>query len=183
MVGDNVGMIIGKTSNVLIDKGVCMISFKLISAIIASVIFINISYADVVVGRGVPMLDNINTAIESEPNNADLYNIRGNKYLLLKDYDKAIQDFNKATQINPYYKEPYNGLGITYRNINKFDKAIESYNKAISLDPSYFEAYNNRGVAYMFLKDYDNMCTDFEKACSLGSCEKITTNRIKGLCK
>ena len=164
-------------------KGVCMISFKLIVTIATSVLFLNISYADVVRGRGVPTPDNINSAIESEPNNADLYNIRGNNYLISKDYDKAIQDFNRAIQINPHYKEPYNGLGIAYRNINKFDKAIESYNKAISLDPSYFEAYNNRGVAYMFLKDYDNMCSDFEKACKLGSCEKITANRIKGLCK
>ena len=55
-------------------------------------------------------------------NNADLYNIRGNNYLISKNYDKAVQDFTKATQINPYYKEPYNGLGVAYRNINRLIK-------------------------------------------------------------
>lgn len=160
-----------------------MTNFKLVTAILAAILFFDIAHADIVIGGGVPGPDNLDAAIKSEPNNADLYNIRGNNYLISKNYDKAVQDFTKATQINPYYKEPYNGLGVAYRNINRFDKAIENYSKAISLDPSYFEAYNNRGVAFMFLKDYDSMCSDFKKACSLGSCEKLTINIRKGLCK
>ncbi|HOW75814.1 MAG TPA: tetratricopeptide repeat protein [Candidatus Competibacteraceae bacterium] len=160
-----------------------MINFKVVTAIVIAILFFDIAYADIVIGRGVPRPDNIDAAIKSEPNNADLYNIRGNNYLMSKNYDKAIQDFTKAIQINTYYKEPYNGLGIAYRNMNQFDKAIQNYSKAISLDPNYFEAYNNRGVAYMFLKDYEGMCSDFKKACSLGSCEKITISSQKGLCK
>jgi lipoprotein NlpI len=165
------------------SEGQFMISFRLIGVVFASIFFLRATPADVVMGRGVPTPSDIDKAIESDPNNADLYNIRGNKYLISKQYNKAILDFNKAIQINPNYKEPYNGLGIAYRNMNDFERAIENYTKALTIDPSYFEAYNNRGVAYMFLENYKNMCSDFWKACNLGSCEKLFASTHKRLCK
>lgn len=158
--------------------------FCIFIAISLCLLVSNNAYADIVMGReGVSEPANIDEAIESDPNNADLYNIRGNKYLMEKEYLKAVTHFNRAIETNPNYSEPYNGLGIAFRNMKQFDKAIYNYSKAISLNPNYFEAYNNIGVAYMHLADYKNMCSNFKKACELGSCEKISASRQQGLCQ
>lgn len=160
-----------------------MSSLKHFSIVFVSILYFNVASADIVRGGGVPTPPDIDKAIELDPNNADLYNIRGNTYLLSREYIKAIQDFKSAIRINPNYAEPYNGLGIAYRNMNDFAEAIKNYTIAIRLYPGYFEAYNNRGAAYFFAKDYTNMCSDFRKACNLGSCEKLYSSISKGLCK
>ncbi|NQV00096.1 MAG: tetratricopeptide repeat protein [Parcubacteria group bacterium] len=114
---------------------------------------------------------------------ADLYNAKGNEYLMDKEFQKAIEEFDKAIEINKNYAEPYNGKGVAYRNLGEFNKAIKDYTKAIELYPSFFEAYNNRGVCFMLLNEYDKMCYDFKRACELGSCQKIELSKQKSLCE
>ena len=128
-------------------------------------------------------IDKLNQDIKEEPQNADLYNEKGNNYLLDKKFEEAIEEFDKAIKINENYAEPYNGKGIAYRNLGEYPEAIENYTKAIELYPSYFEAYNNRGVCYTFLGEYDKACFDFKKACELGSCQKLEIAKQKGLCE
>ena len=141
------------------------------------------AFSEVKMGRGEQSPTDINKAIIENPNNADLYNTRGNQQLLRKNYKEAITDFNKAININPRYAEPYNGMGIAYRNMGDTKKAIESYSKAIDLYPKYVEAYNNRGVAYMHMQREKEMCRDFLKACEYGDCSKMHAARKKGLCR
>ncbi len=121
--------------------------------------------------------------IKENPENADLYNIKGNEYLIKSEFEKAINEFNKAIEINPNYAEPYSGKGVAYRNLGEYNKAIENYTKAIELYPSYFEAYNNRGICYLFLDKKDKACFDFKKACELGSCSKLEAFRKKESCE
>lgn len=42
-------------------------------------------------------------ALELKPNWEYPYNNRGNAYLGLKQYERAIQDYDKAIQLNPNY--------------------------------------------------------------------------------
>ena len=128
-------------------------------------------------------IEELNQDIKENSQNADLYNEKGNKYLLDKKFQKAIEEFNEAIKINDNYAEPYNGKGIAYRNLGEYHEAIKNYTKAIELYPSYFEAYNNRGVCYIFLGENDKACFDFKKACELGSCQKLEMAKQKGLCE
>ena len=57
-------------------------------------------------------IDKLNQDIKEEPQNADLYNEKGNNYLLDKKFEEAIEEFDKAIKINENYAEPYNGKGI-----------------------------------------------------------------------
>jgi tetratricopeptide (TPR) repeat protein len=62
----------------------------------------------------------------------EAYNLRGQIYLGMKEYNKAIDDFN--TSINFYnWSEPYIYRGDTYRLIGDDKKAIEDYTIAIAL--------------------------------------------------
>lgn len=137
-------------------------------------------------GRGDSVVltdDELDQAIKENPTNADLYNIKGNRYLKNGEFQKAIKEFNKAININPNYSEPYNGKGVAYRNLGKYYKAIENYTKAIELYPSFYEAYNNRGVVFIFLVEYGKACSDFQRACELGSCQKLEMAKQKGFCE
>jgi len=87
---------------------------------------------------------------------------RGEEFLNMKQFDKAIKDFNKAIKLDQQYARAYVGRGEAF--VNKFypeggsydeaaikvhndlcDKAFDDFTTAIALDPSYAPAYVDRG--------------------------------------
>ena len=74
----------------------------------------------------------------------------GTLYLLMREWDLAIESFQMAVN-DLLYKTPeiaYNNMGLAYFNKGEIDKAIESYGKALQLSPSYETCYTNLGIAY-----------------------------------
>ena len=69
--------------------------------------------------------------ITPQPKYAIAYNGRGNTYINLKDYDKALADYSTAIQLDPKYTKAYNSRGITYSILKDYDKALADYTKAI----------------------------------------------------
>jgi tetratricopeptide (TPR) repeat protein len=59
------------------------------------------------------------------------YNVRGNLYHDLGDYQKAIANYLQAIAINPSYISAYRNLGITYADDKNFEKSIESFDEAM----------------------------------------------------
>lgn len=64
------------------------------------------------------------------------YDYRGDVYMALKQYDKAIKDYEKFIELKPESKGVYYRLGLAYYKNENYDKAIESLNKAILLLPN-----------------------------------------------
>jgi len=89
-----------------------------------------------------------NFAIESEPNNASIYNLRGNAYFSKHDYENAIIDYSKAITIQPNYHIYYTNRGQAYLNLRKYENAELDLTKAIQLKPDYYDAYISRGDLY-----------------------------------
>ena len=105
--------------------------------------------------------------ISLDPENANVYNNRGNAYADKSDFGSAIADYSKAIDLDPEDASAYNNRGIAYRYTGDFGAAIEDYSKAIDLDPEITQAYNNRGVAYRYTGDFDAAITNFNKAIDL----------------
>ncbi|MBW2039258.1 MAG: tetratricopeptide repeat protein [Deltaproteobacteria bacterium] len=99
-------------------------------------------------------IENYARAIESNPDDASLYNNRGLAYAGLKEYEKAISDYDKAIELKPDYAVAYCNRGLSYfkkgswGNKDPYKRAISDFSKAIELDPDYVDAYYNRGLAY-----------------------------------
>jgi len=74
--------------------------------------------------------------IDSAPDFALAYYIRGNAYRDKKDADRAIADYNKFIEFNPKNALAYISRGDTYSDKRDYDYAIADYNKAIELDAS-----------------------------------------------
>jgi tetratricopeptide (TPR) repeat protein len=95
-------------------------------------------------------------ALGINPNDAQIYNNRGNAYRSKKDYDRAIADYTQALSINPndagaYY---YN-RGWAYDDKGDYNRAIADYTEAIRLGYKYSDVYVNRGWAYHDKDDSD----------------------------
>lgn len=58
------------------------------------------------------------------------YNNRGQAYIMLKNYSKAIEDFKYCTKLNPYDAESYAYIGYCYLQLNRKLDACASLNKA-----------------------------------------------------
>ena len=128
-------------------------------------------------------LDDLQKAIELDPNNYIAYNNRGYVYLMYvqdtewswstgKDIGynpsellyKALADFNKAIELDPNYSSAYNNRGVVYHRQGKYRLAIKDFTKAIELNPNYAVVYENRSQTYWKLGDKQKSKADDKKA-------------------
>lgn len=59
----------------------------------------------------------VTAAIELEPENPELYTLRGQMYLYLYEWDSVLNDYNKAIGLDPQYPDAYFYRGILYYSI------------------------------------------------------------------
>jgi tetratricopeptide (TPR) repeat protein len=84
-------------------------------------------------------LDEVNKAIQLDPNSAAAYLSHGvGNYYLPPSFgggiDLAIKDFEKAIQLNPKLSEAYLWLGIALRKENKNAEARKAFQKSLELN-------------------------------------------------
>lgn len=91
------------------------------------------------------------------------YNNRGNVYLDLEQFDKAIDDYNNAIKMDSKYYNSYLNRGIIYRRTGQPEKALADYNTTIRLAPGNFRAYLNRGNIYFDQKQDSLAMADYRK--------------------
>ncbi|MBN1364684.1 MAG: tetratricopeptide repeat protein [Syntrophaceae bacterium] len=113
-------------------------------------------------------INHYDTAIRLIPDVLPYYN-RGNAYIKLNQYQRAIEDFNNVILLKPDCAAAYYNKGTAYYKINQYQRAIEDFNNVIILQPDYVEAYNNRGLAYGRLANFHRAIADFNKAIRLKS--------------
>lgn len=123
-------------------------------------------------------LSQYHIALQSEPNNPDLYSQRGVVYLHLKQKKKCFDDLLHALQLQPDYAYRYSSLAYAKDYFGDIDGAIKAYQKAIELDPEDAIAHNNLGLL-LEKKGYQNKAQkEFQKADSLMQNEEITNEPI-----
>jgi tetratricopeptide (TPR) repeat protein len=107
------------------------------------------------------------------------YTNRGNAYLRLKAYDRALSDYEMAIVLNPDFATPYNNRGIVYHRLGQYRRAITEFNKAVQLKPDYANAFNNRGYAYQQLGEFGKARSDYEKALEIDPLHRSANSNLK----
>jgi tetratricopeptide (TPR) repeat protein len=102
------------------------------------------------------------------------YIARGNKYMNLRKYDRAIIEYDKAVAVSPEYMWGLMSRGDAYITKGDYDRAIKDFDKVISLEKDDFDsemlvhgAYEKRGVALLKMGKYARAIANFDKAIAL----------------
>lgn len=85
-------------------------------------------------------MDEVNKAVQLDPNSARAYVSRGvGNYYLPAAFgggpDLAIKDFQKAIALSPQSAEAYLWLGIAERKLNHYTEARQAFQKSLELNP------------------------------------------------
>jgi len=106
-------------------------------------------------------------SIELDPTDADTYILRGEAYIGLGQYSKAIADSDAVIKLNPKNACAYNMRGKAYLGQGNHKKAIKNFDKAIMFKSEYPEAFALRGCAYKAMWQTKLAIADLEKAFEL----------------
>ena len=111
--------------------------------------------------KGVDAYDH---AISCNPSNAKLYYARGDIYLQVGEYDKAMADYDKAVSLEPQNPEMFIARGCLYVSMGDLTSAVADFDRAIAIKPTDAMAYANRGAAYSKLGDVQRAIADYSSA-------------------
>ncbi len=95
----------------------------------------------------------------------EVYKLRGDAYVKLKEYKKSNEDYEKIVKNNPTDISALYSIALNFFSLNDDDKADEYFVKAAELNLDYAaNTYNEAGVTYYNIKLYDRAKLYFEKA-------------------
>lgn len=109
----------------------------------------------------------VGSAVELQPNRAELFYTAGLIEVELENDQGAIVNFRKAIEIRPQYPEARNNLGVLYQKARDYESAEEEFKNAIRAYPDFKEAYLNLGNAYKGGTKYKDAELAFKKALSI----------------
>lgn len=93
-------------------------------------------------------LKTIERAAEIEPNNKTILADLVRKYIITKQYPKALAAIDKILRLDPLNSEAYLLTGIVLRDQNDSVRAIKSFQKAADLDAKNTDAFIELGKLY-----------------------------------
>jgi spermidine synthase/tetratricopeptide (TPR) repeat protein len=106
-------------------------------------------------------------AVEKKPDEAPLRSRLAKRYLLLRDYERAAEQYDSFLDIEPQNAAAWNNLGICRTRLEQFEEAIRAFNKAIENDSSFVFAYVNTARVYEKRGDLEATSRLLKKAVSV----------------
>lgn len=95
---------------------------------------------------------------------ADAIKERGNEYLKMNEFDKAIECYERAIKISPEFAEAYFNLGKAYKLKKNLPQAIKALEQAKKLDSDDAETITTLGETYKANGQYSQAISNFEQA-------------------
>ncbi len=108
-------------------------------------------------------MENVNKALEIDPNYADSYNLRGVIKMELNDFQTALYDLKKALEINPKHKLAPENIILVQEEIN-YQNNLKEKTIAIEKNDENEEAYFQRARFYDEKEEFDKAIVDYSKA-------------------
>lgn len=117
-------------------------------------------------------IQDLDQAIQRDPNYALAFHTRGTAYALKEQYDRAIRDFNQAIRLDPNFAASFYARGGAYNVQGQYDRAIQDFNQAIRLNPDLppvflAATFRERGLAYAGKRQYNRAIQDYDHAIRL----------------
>lgn len=113
-------------------------------------------------------LDDINKAININPNSVNAYIIRADISINQQhNYKEALADMNKAIKLQPRQIGLFINRAFLRYKLDDYFGAMSDYDYALQLDPLNITALFNRSVLRMEVRDYNNALDDLNQIIAL----------------
>lgn len=106
---------------------------------------------------------------------AEEWKLKGNEYLDLEDWEKALECYEKSLEIDPCYARSAMNMGYVYKKLKEYDKAMECFDLTLELSekgtdtsdipPSY--PWVHKGYLFADMKEYEKAMECSDKAMEL----------------
>lgn len=106
-------------------------------------------------------------AVERMPRNNDLRWRLAKRYLLMRNHEKAAEQFAAFLEIAPEDAGAWNNLGVCYKGMKNFAEAVWALNKALRFDRNLVSAHSNLGEIHDEQGDFSQAARDYQKVISL----------------
>lgn len=83
-----------------------------------------------------PAIEKLNAVIAAKPGFAEAWNKRGDAYLHLGNYERALSDYEHALELNPYHFGVLQSCGEIWLEKRDARKAADFFRRALELNPN-----------------------------------------------
>ena len=132
-----------------------------------SILLYNIAQIYDFVGNYPEAINFLSDALSIDPNYSEYYNIRGNLFFKMENYNAALEDYLKAIELSAPYPEVWANMGQCYRRLGIITSAIEAYCTALDLLPNQSSVLIARAQAMESLGCLENALEDYNIAISI----------------
>jgi serine/threonine protein kinase len=115
-------------------------------------------------------------ALQLDPNDASIYNLKGDVLSDLKRYEEALIAFEQAIQLNPGTATAYKNKGNALADLKRYEEALAAYKQSIQLDPQLATAHSGMGYTLINLKRYREALSACEQALQLDPNLRVAYN-------
>ena len=102
--------------------------------------------------------------LELQPNNDQIWLIRGMILSDLGRYEEAIASFDKTLEIKSDNGDAWDRRGNALSDLERYEEAIASYDKALEIKPDNQDTWYRRGNALFHLGRYEESIASYNKA-------------------
>ena len=104
---------------------------------------------------------------DDEQSDANLWNIKGNNYFYLNQYEKSLECYFKALGLGYDEYGTYFNIGNAYAQLNKYEDSLIYYDKALKLNVNEDDLFYNRSLTLYHLERYDEAIISIDNALAL----------------
>ena len=122
-----------------------------------------------------------NSALNIDPENAELSFVRGNYFYQLGKIDRAKKDYMKVTQLDKQNSPAFFNIGLIYLEQDSIAKANQFFDFAVKTNPVYIVAYYYRGICAEIAGNKSAAISDFKQVLQFQSDFKDTEERLEKL--
>jgi protein O-mannosyl-transferase len=113
-------------------------------------------------------LNDLNKAIELNPNNGEFLINRGAMYAKLGDFDKSLESLNEGLKLKPDQISGYLNRSLIYNAKNDFQNALNDLTEYLKYDPYNATIIYEHGVKNRLLNNLKESIADYSRAIELG---------------
>ncbi len=115
-------------------------------------------------------MEKVNQALKLNDNLAQFYQLKGNIFRRLLDYNQALLAYQSALKKRSNFTEVHETMGDIYQELSRYDEAVRAFKRVIVLDPSQISIilkiancyilWNELDVAQHHLNNYEKNAND-----------------------